>query len=78
MASERFEELKAQRKEWLYERVTQLQEFLAGSDPILLMAIDGVQTQFDRAGARKELKECMGELARLEGGRPGMTTLDIG
>ena len=75
--SERFEQLKAQRKEWLYQRIEQLQEFLAGSDPVTLISIDGVQTQFDREGARKELRECLGELARLEGARPGMTTIEM-
>lgn len=75
--SERFEQLKAQRKEWLYQRIGQLQEFLAGSDPVTLISIDGVQTQFDREGARKELRECLGELARLEGTRPGMTTIEM-
>lgn len=75
--SERFERLKEQRKEWLYQRIEQLQEFLAGSDPVTLISIDGVQTQFDREGARKELRECLGELARLEGTRPGMTTIEM-
>ena len=75
--SERFEQLKAQRKEWLYQRIEQLQEFLAGSDPVTLISIDGGQTQFDREGARKELRECLGELARLEGTRPGMTTIEM-
>lgn len=77
MASERYGAMKTARIEFLYRRIEQLQNFLAGNDSILLMSIDGVQTQFDRSGAREEFRVCMGELARLEGGRPGMTNVII-
>lgn len=77
MANERYEAMKTARIEFLYQRIEQLQNFLAGNDPVLLMSIDGVQTQFDRSGAREEVRACMGELARLEGRRPGMTNVII-
>ncbi|MBR2692878.1 MAG: hypothetical protein IKE69_01565 [Thermoguttaceae bacterium] len=75
--TERFEALKAKRKEWLYQRIEQLQEFLAGTDPVTLISIDGVQTQFDREGARKELESAWDQLGKIEGTRPGMTTIEM-
>lgn len=78
MSSERFEAMKKARVDFLYKRVEQLQEFLEGSEPILLMSVDGVQTQFDRNGARKELNDCYAELTKIEGKRPPMLDIFFG